>query len=294
VQLGELFDSLLDISRLDVSGIQPEIQDFPLGPLLERLAASFRRGAADRSQALLLRPTTARVHSDPQMLERMVGNLISNALRYTPAGGRILIAVRRRAGRFAIEVRDSGPGIAEEHQQAIFAEFYQIGNRAREQGQGLGLGLAIIDRLARALGIEVGLKSRRGHGTTFSLLVQPAAASALADTGCCDPEILFVGAGEELDSASELAQSWNLPVRRASAPSADMAALARCAIVVTEAVLAEEIRRACPPIVPVIVLAGPDEAPAGPNLHVLALPLRPAKLRALLGQLQKDLPKSIP
>jgi hypothetical protein len=158
----------------------------------------------------------------------------------------------------------------------------------------LGLGLAIIDRLARALGIEVGLKSRLGHGTTFSLLVQPAETSAPADTTSCDPEILFVGAGEEIDSACKLARSWNLPVRQSPAPSADMATLARCAIVVTGAALADEVRRSCPPVVPVIVLAGPDEAPAGPNLHVLALPLRPAKLRALLGQLQKDLPKSIP
>ncbi|NJD24384.1 MAG: sensor histidine kinase [Betaproteobacteria bacterium] len=293
-QLGQLFDSLLDISRLDVSGISPEVCEFPLDPVLERLVASFRRSAADRSQALLLRPTDAWVRSDPQMLERMIGNLISNALRYTPPGGRILVAVRRRRNRLAIEVRDNGPGIAPEHQEAIFAEFYQVGNRAREEGQGLGLGLAIIDRLARALGIEVGLRSRPGHGTTFSLLVEEGSeAGAVLCRGIRagnNPVVAFVGNGTDIAAAHDLAKSWKMPVQRYERPDAKLGSLAEGSVVVTGTADAADARRLCPAPVAVVALG----AAGAEGIHGLPLPLRPARLRALLTQLQKELPKSMP
>jgi signal transduction histidine kinase len=169
--LGELLDSLLDISRLDVAGIKPESRPTQLQPIFQRLADSFRRAAADRKMTLRFRPSAHWVETDPVMLERMIANLVSNALRYTPPGGRVLVAARRRGGQLAIEVRDNGIGIAQEHQAAIFAEFYQVGNAAREQNKGLGLGLSIVDRLAKALDIPVSLKSRQGEGTLFTLLL---------------------------------------------------------------------------------------------------------------------------
>jgi signal transduction histidine kinase len=294
-QLGQLFDSLLDISRLDVSGIRPEISEFPLDPILERLVASFRRSAADRSQALLRRPTTAWVRSDAQMLERMIGNLISNALRYTPPGGRILVAVRRRRGRLAIEVRDNGPGIAPEHQEAIFAEFYQVGNRAREQGQGLGLGLAIIDRLARALGIEVGLRSRAGHGTTFSLLVEEGSEATSPGRSPCTgagskPLLLFVGCDPDVEAAHSLAADWQMATQRCDLADTRLGSLPDCSVVVTDAATAAEARRLSPATVAVVALG----AEGSEGIHGLPAPLRPARLRALLTQLQKELPKSMP
>src|SRR6185369_3652185 len=105
--LGELLDSLLDISRLDVAGIKPEIRNFPLAPVFERLAASFRRAVVERRLRLRIRPSRYWVETDPLMLERMIGNLISNAVRYTPAGGFILVGARRRGGQIVIEVRDN-------------------------------------------------------------------------------------------------------------------------------------------------------------------------------------------
>jgi hypothetical protein len=109
----------------------------------------------------------------------MIANRSTTRCSTRPTGGRILVAARRRDGRIVVEVRDSGIGIAPEHQSAIFAEFYQVGNAAREQGKGLGLGLSIVDRLAKALHIEIGLRSRVGEGTTFTLSLpaaQPQAA----------------------------------------------------------------------------------------------------------------------
>jgi signal transduction histidine kinase len=202
--LGELLDSLLDISRLDVAGIKPESRPTQLQPIFQRLADSFRRAAADRKMTLRFRPSAHWVETDPVMLERMIANLVSNALRYTPPGGRVLVAARRRGGQLAIEVRDNGIGIAQEHQAAIFAEFYQVGNAAREQNKGLGLGLSIVDRLAKALDIPVSLKSRQGEGTLFTLLLticpppacarppaplqhQPARWTASATRATCKP-----------------------------------------------------------------------------------------------------------
>jgi signal transduction histidine kinase len=140
--LGELLDSLLDISRLDVAGIKPDSRPAPVQPIFERLANSFRRAATDRNITLRFRPSRLWVESDPIMLERMIANLVSNALRYTQPGGCVLVAARSRGNRVSIEVRDNGIGIAAEHQAAIFAEFYQVGNVAREQNKGLGLGLS--------------------------------------------------------------------------------------------------------------------------------------------------------
>ncbi|MBP5996629.1 MAG: hypothetical protein KA535_01645 [Azonexus sp.] len=295
--LGEMLDSLLDISRLDVAGIQPEIRAFALNPMLERLAASFRRAAVDRDQALIFQPTAQWAESDPHMVERMVANLISNALRYTPAGGRILVAVRRRAGKLLIEVRDNGPGIAPEHQAEIFAEFYQIGNAAREQGKGLGLGLSIVDRLARALDIEVRLRSAVGRGTTFGLLLKAAAprteVSQLAHSEQ-PAAVHFIGEGDNLLAALSLAVSWNYSISHEPAPGRRSPEDYRHMVLVTIPGLAEAVRYAAPEATPVIVLGDARETHLPEGVYPLPMPLRPAKLRALLGQLQKTLAKSMP
>lgn len=295
--LGEMLDSLLDISRLDVAGIQPEIRAFALNPMLERLAVSFRRAAVDRDQALIFHPTALWVESDPLMVERMVANLISNALRYTPAGGRILVAVRRRDGKLLIEVRDNGSGIAPEHQAEIFAEFYQVGNAAREQGKGLGLGLSIVDRLARALAIEVRLRSAIGRGTTFGLLLTPAAprteVSQLAPSEQ-PAAIHFIGDDDDLLAALGLAVSWNYATSHEPRPDGRAPADYGQQILVTVPGLAEAVRYAVPETTPVIVLGDARETRLPEGVYPLPTPLRPAKLRALLVQLQKTRAKSIP
>ncbi len=292
--LGELLDSLLDISRLDVAGIKPDIRAFALQPMFERLAVNFRRAAADRNITLRFRPTPRWVASDPVMFERMVANLVSNAIRYTPPGGRVLVGARRRLGRIAIEVRDNGIGIAPEHQAAIFAEFYQVGNPAREHDKGLGLGLSIVDRLARALGIEVTLRSRRGSGTTFALQVnasQPVASAASIDAGQAG-KVHCVGGTEELLGCVHLLERWHYAVSVEDGTS--MPSLPTDAVMITDSPQTAARIAESDPTRPLIVLVDEPgtELPAG--AHLLPTPVRPAKLRALVAQLQKTLSKSIP
>ncbi len=167
-----LLEGLLDISRLD-AGHQPiERRDFPIQQLLEPMAAEFRVLAAERGIALHLVPTRAWLHSDPQLLRRVLMNFVSNAVRYTERG-RVLLGVRREHGALRIEVWDSGPGIEERERQNIFVEFRR---GARAPGQGLGLGLAIAERSARLLGHRLALRSWPGRGSVFSITVPRVAA----------------------------------------------------------------------------------------------------------------------
>jgi signal transduction histidine kinase len=293
--LGEMFDALLDISRLDVAGIAPDIRPFALNRVLERVVTSFQPAAVDRKQTLVFRPTTLWAESDPLLVERMVANLLSNALRYAGPGGRVLVAARRRAGKVLVEVRDNGPGIAAEHQAAIFAEFYQVGNMARETGRGLGLGLSIVDRLARALGSEVRLRSAPGHGTTFGLLIEAARPLVAASPQRPPPDvpaIHFVGAGDDLRAAMELARNWGYAISHHPLATRMPPAVRGRLVVVTLASLADAVAAIVPPATPVIALADIPGYSPPQGSYALPLPVRPARLRALLDQLQRTLAKS--
>lgn len=293
--LGELLDSLLDISRLDVVGIKPEIQLFPLDPLFERLAESSRRAAIDRNLSLRFRPTALWVNSDPVMLERIIGNLVSNALRYTPDGGRVLVAARQRGEDVLIQVRDSGMGIAPEHQAAIFAEFYQIGNQAREHNKGLGLGLSIVDRLARALNIAITLNSRLGEGTTFALRLRggrPMHDQPREQLPALLGKVHCIGSSDAVLECIRLAEHWNYAVSHDD--GADSEAPPHNAVIICEMALAGAVGCELGAATPLIVLGSGDNAEIPAGAHALPLPLRPARFRALLGQLQKTLSKSTP
>jgi signal transduction histidine kinase len=163
-----LLDSLLDISRLDAGVLDRQIKPFPLQPLFERIDVDYRREAELHGQRLRLRPTNLWVESDPLLLERILHNLISNALRYAP-GGTVMLACRRRNGKARIEVRDNGPGISPDAQEAIFQEFVQLDNPERNRAKGLGLGLAIVRRLTDLLSHRLELRSTPGHGALFAL-----------------------------------------------------------------------------------------------------------------------------
>ena len=289
--LGELLDSLLDISRLDVAGIRPDIRPFALEPMFERLNNSFKRAAVDRNLSLRFRPTDLWLASDPVMVERMIGNLVSNSLRYTPTGGRILVAARLRGEEVRIEVRDSGVGIAPEHQAAIFAEFYQVGNPAREPNKGLGLGLSIIDRLARVLEVKVILQSRPGAGTTFALQIprhRPALRELPEIASQSAGRVHLVGQSAELDNCRDLLAGWGYLITRGNASEKPPAG----AVILTGGEDAETIRSLAPQAPLIVVDANGQRLPHG--AHALPPPIRPAKLRALIGQLQKTLEKSIP
>ncbi|TNJ34413.1 hybrid sensor histidine kinase/response regulator [Arenimonas terrae] len=170
-----LLAGLLDISRLDAGGMEPKEQAFRIGDLLQHLAAEFRVLAAEKRLPLDCVGTGAWVRSDPQLLRRVLQNFLGNAVKYT-ARGRILVGVRRRGDALSIEVWDTGPGIAESDQSLIFEEF----RRLDRGGQGLGLGLAIAERIARLLGHPLRLRSWPGRGTMFAIDVPRAAPAPVA------------------------------------------------------------------------------------------------------------------
>lgn len=163
-----LLDSLLDISKLDAGVIQPNISDVAIIDIMDQLAMEFAPQAASAGIDLRVVPVDYRVRSDAILLQRILRNLLSNALRYT-SQGKILMGARRRNGKIRIEVWDTGAGIAEEEQARIFEEFYQASNASGAQGGGLGLGLAIIDRLVRLLGHQITMRSWPGKGSVFCI-----------------------------------------------------------------------------------------------------------------------------
>ncbi len=172
--MGLLFDALMDMSRLDAGVVEPVIERFEIASFATRLHREFRPQADARGLELRLRTLNATARTDPVLLNRIVSNLLSNAIRHGARQG-VLLALRRRQGHIAIEVWDTGNGIPESLQQTVFEEFFQIGNPERDREQGLGLGLAIVDRLVRLLGLTLQLRSRPGVGSMFRVLLPSAA-----------------------------------------------------------------------------------------------------------------------
>ncbi len=174
--MNELFDALLDISRLDAGALTPTPRDFPVADLLDRVDQIFGPTVRDKGLHFSVVRSRTWIRSDPILLERILLNLVSNAVRYTAHGG-VIIGCRRVGEQIRIDVCDSGPGIAPSQQQMIFAEFYR-GTERVARGEGLGLGLAIVDRLAELLGHRIELASVQGRGSRFSVLVNAAEAGA--------------------------------------------------------------------------------------------------------------------
>jgi signal transduction histidine kinase/CheY-like chemotaxis protein len=166
--MDRLFDALLDVSKLDAGTLHVEPKPVRLADLFAQLEAEHLEAASQKDLSLCFRHASLGVVCDELLLHRLLGNLVANAIRYTDEGS-VLVAARRRGVEVLIEVRDSGIGISPEHRDAIFGEFYQIGNPARDRSLGLGLGLAIVARIARLLGTEVHVRSAPGRGSTFSL-----------------------------------------------------------------------------------------------------------------------------
>jgi two-component system, sensor histidine kinase len=173
--LDSLFGAILDISRLDAGVIEPQPRAFAIQPLLERICRDEMPEVNRKGIALRLVPCSLTVQTDPVLLERVLRNLISNAVRYTDKG-RVVVGCRRGV-RLSIEVWDSGRGIPADQQDLIFQEFYQIGNPERDRARGLGLGLAIVQRLTRILHIPMQMRSRVDRGSVFKLSVEMAASA---------------------------------------------------------------------------------------------------------------------
>jgi signal transduction histidine kinase/ActR/RegA family two-component response regulator len=168
--LEALFNELLDVSKLDAGVILPSRTSFPVQRLFERIATDYATQAVQRGLEFTIVPSRLVLYSDPMLLERIVRNLVSNSIRYTPKG-KVLVGVRRQGDEARIEVWDTGTGIPEDQREKIFEEFYQLTNPERDRTKGLGLGLAIVKRLTRLLGHALTMNSQVGKGSVFRVSV---------------------------------------------------------------------------------------------------------------------------
>lgn len=209
----DLLRALLDISKLDAGGIQPNPEPVALGPLVRDIAEGIRPLAEEKGLALRIGPVEGAVNTDPGLLRSVLQNLLSNAVRYTGQGG-ILIGVRRRGPDWRIDVIDTGVGIPAEQQSAIFSEFTRLGE---VDAEGLGLGLAIVDRIVRLLDLRIDLVSRPGHGSRFSVTLRAIAppaipgrpAAEVMPQGACPPLRVLVVDNDRaiIDATTALLQS---------------------------------------------------------------------------------------
>ena len=168
-----MLNTLLDFSRIEAGVVQPQIRTFQLQTLLNKIEREFEPQADAKALAYRSRETALVVHSDPALIELILRNLVSNAIRYTDQGG-LLVACRQHGERAVLEVWDTGIGIAPDQQAEVFKEFHQLGNPERDRHKGLGLGLAIAQGLTKTLGHELRLQSRPQRGSVFRLTLPVA------------------------------------------------------------------------------------------------------------------------
>ena len=309
--MNTLLDALLNVSKLDADVITPELQPFPVRILLDDMAREFTPLADRKGLRLRIRPCAAAIVSDPLLLGQLLRNLLSNAIRYTPSGT-VLVGCRKRRGQLAIAVWDTGIGIAATEHAAIFTEFYQADNKARDRQQGLGLGLAIVQRIERLLGHPLSLRSEPGRGSCFSVAVplatgdetaapvpgperveQPASLAGLHILVIDDDRAIRAG----LDT---LLQGWGSDVTTAAsvADAVDRASTGDAAI---DAVISDmnlpgqgngidaitALRERFGVGLPAILVTGDTskaalQAATAANLIMLHKPIKPARLRAAL------------
>jgi signal transduction histidine kinase len=305
-----LFNELLDISKIDAGIVKANPVHFDLAPLLERVRRDAQPEAMERGLQLRLGKTRHFAFSDPTLVERMLRNLVSNALRYTWQGG-VVVGARRRGSDLSLEVWDTGVGIDPDQRARIFEEFYQVGNPERNSRKGLGLGLSIVRRLAALLGTVVTVHSARGRGSVFRFRVplgrapEPAAASAplaRARPGDLSERVIFVIEDEPavLRGMEVLLHSWGATVvpctslpevidRARDLPRAPDLVIADYRLrennIGTQAInaLRERFRSA----IPAIIVSGsttPAHAAEAQAIgaHLLLKPVMPAKLRSLI------------
>ncbi len=302
--IATLIDDLLDISRLDAGGVVPQKQPCSVTQLLDRIMANFQMMARTKNIRLVIHPFNGFVSSDPVMLERIVMNLVSNALRYTHPNGTVLIACRRRGAELLIEVRDNGIGIDESNQANIFGEYVQLKPTTQGGQKGLGLGLSIVDRLVRLLGHELELHSAPNRGATFALRLNLTAS--LVETGCAALEmsalslkgkklLIVDNDGLVLDGMSKLLCSWGCEVTAACSLMAVQRRIVKHAswdMVISDELLEENssgmeifrMVRQDQDIPCILISADIDIMKSAQTAghHVLRKPVKPAKLRSLM------------
>jgi len=189
--LNASLNTMLDISRLDAGVVPVNIQPVNLNQVFAALRQTYLARAESKQLSLRFRCGGRWVLADPHLLERLVGNLVENAVKYTESGGVLVCARPDRSPdgtpQVRLEVRDSGPGIPKEHHARIFDEFFQLGNPGRDRAKGLGIGLSIVKRLVQLHGLHLGLRSAPGCGSTFSVVLPSSPPVASGTMTASDP-----------------------------------------------------------------------------------------------------------
>jgi two-component system, sensor histidine kinase len=303
----------LDISKLDAGVFAPTISEFPVDQLLKRIGMTFAATAREKGLRLRFISSDAWIRSDFILLERILLNLVSNAVRYTVKGG-VVIGCRRRAGLLRIEVWDTGIGIAEDERKNVFREFYRLGSTEQDPGHGLGLGLAIVDRLCRLLGHPIELTSRVGRGSRFAVtlplaaqrtVAQPSPAATI-DVASSKFVVVIDDDTLVLDSMRGVLRSWGCNVVVAKSEGAALALLAAQArqpdLIISDYRLGEgksgfqvieHLRGAIGADIPAFLISG-DTAPerlreaSASGYYLLHKPVLPMTLRSVVSQVLKD------
>ena len=306
-----ILGAVLDISRLDTGAMKPQISSFPLNDVLRRIDTDFQPLAAESKLRLTVMPTSVMVRSDPNLLRRLIQNLVSNAIKYTN-DGRVLVGVRRGGNRVFLQVIDTGIGIPTASQQTVFKEFARL-DEGTKTATGLGLGLSIVDRIGRVLDHPVHLSSKPGDGTSFKVELpvethitriptdkpKPASRQTVSDLKgltvlCIDNE------PQILDGLSLLMRGWNCTVETCASVTELRDALKRQSVP-PDAVVADyhlgdgieavvSVRERWGSDIPVI-LATADRTldvrnRAGAlSISIFNKPLKPVALRAYLNQI---------
>src|SRR5215468_6848199 len=310
------YSTLLDITKLDVGGLTPTVAEFPVAELLGRIGSTFAAVAKEKGLSLQLVSSSVWVRSDPVLLERIVLNLVSNAVRYTTSGG-IVVGCRRRGELLRIDVADSGPGIPEDQRLKIFGEFYRLADGVKTNQAGLGLGLAIVKRLCALLDHAIEVRSTPGKGSCFSVTVPMTAPAAVSKSKQPQEAALDVARGKlvvvvdddalVLESMRGLLCNWGCRVVTAATPEAALTEVKRIGrderpdLIISDYHLADKQSgitaiaklREVYGAVPAFVMSG-DTGPERlrevreSGHHLLHKPVQPATLRAMVNKFLKS------
>ena len=312
ISTARLLNALLDVSELEVGAIKPRFEIFSVNNILISIFQSFLPLAKDKELDFRVVPSSFYVRSDPALLERILGNFMSNAIRYTDKGS-VLIGCRKRGDKVVIEVWDTGCGISDDQMSLIYEDFYQIENKERDRGKGLGLGLALAKRLAESLEHTIDSKSTLGNGSCFSVAVDIAenkiddnqAESFMNIMNLSGANILLVEDDMDvLKATKQLLESWGCKVKTARNKDEVMNLIKENPYDNPDIILADNrlpgdasgiditylIQEKLQASIPCVIMTGDVErnhvqSIIDQGFPVLLKPIQPAKFRAMLSHL---------